>query len=344
VVEKVVLSMMNVLLDTNFRHVDDIFLPEDLARVRTLGEIMWGKDEPIPEESLATLKDSIDVIVTGGWRYGSVKTLPKLRAILDVGGRHPGPEEISYPDCAARGIRVLTCSPAFAPMVAEMALGMAISAAREIVTGDRAMRDGSEKYVRFGNQTTFSLFGKRIGFVGYGAIARQLRELLAPFRCEISVYDPWLPKTFLKREGVRPVDLPTVMATSDVTFVLAIPTNENRGMLTAELLRQIPPGAVLALISRAHIVDFEALTELVLEGRFKAAIDVFPTEPLTADHPIRSAPMAVLSAHRAGSVLGELKRIGQMVADDLEAVGNGIPPREMLRAEPEYIRQLTKTW
>ena len=50
--------------------------------------------------------------------------------------------------------------------------------------------------------------------------------------------------------------------------------------------------AVLVLISRAHLVDFEALTELVLEGRFKAAIDVFPAEPLPPDHPRHDASIA----------------------------------------------------
>ena len=73
------------------------------------------------------------------------------------------------------------------------------------------------------------------------------------------------------------------------------------------------PGAVLALISRSHLVDFDALTELVTAGRFKAVIDVFPQEPLPADHPIRRAPGVVLSAHRAGSVARDLRLIGRMV-------------------------------
>jgi phosphoglycerate dehydrogenase-like enzyme len=96
-------------------------------------------------------------------------------------------------------------------------------------------------------------------------------------------------------------------------------------------------GAVLVLISRAHVVDFDALTELVLAGRFKAAIDVFPTEPLADDHPIRQAPGAVLSAHRAGSLKEGLWEIGQMVVDDLEAIISGLPPQRLQIAQPELI-------
>ena len=125
------------------------------------------------------------------------------------------------------------------------------------------------------------------------------------------------------------------MDTSQVIFVLASPTTENHALLSRALLERIQPGAVLVLISRAHVVDFDALTDLVVAGRFKAAIDVFPHEPLAPDHPIRQAPGAVLSAHRAGSVQEGLWEIGTMVVDDLEAIARGLPPQRLQVAQPE---------
>ena len=95
---------------------------------------------------------------------------------------------------------------------------------------------------------------------------------------------------------------------SEGNFEVLLSTERPAGH-TGNWLR-IQPGAVLVLISRAHVVDFDALTELVLAGRFKAAIDVFPVEPLPLDHPIRRAPNAVLSGHRAGSVPEGLREIG----------------------------------
>ena len=85
-------------------------------------------------------------------------------------------------------------------------------------------------------------------------------------------------------------------------FVLAISSNENRALLDRARLELIRRDAVLALMSRAHVVDFDVLTELLYVGRFKAAIDVFPKEPVPADYPIRDAPGAVLATHRAGTV------------------------------------------
>jgi phosphoglycerate dehydrogenase-like enzyme len=333
-----------ILLDTHFRHIEDIFSAEDKEKLYGLGDIVWGKNEPIPMDEYDKVRSDVFAIVTGGWRYGEISDCENLRVIMDVGGRHPGPEDLDYATCFARSIRVLTCSPAFGPMVAEMALGMALAASREIVFGDRLFRAGEEIYLRHGNKNTFTLFKRKIGFIGFGALARNLLELLLPFRCSIQVYDPWLPKAYLRDQDVEPVDMETLLSTSKVIFVLAIPTKQNRHLLSRENLQLVPRDSVLVLISRAHLVDFEALTEFVLEGRFRAAIDVFPEEPMPKDHPIRKAEHAVLSAHRAGSVLGDLKLIGKMVTNDLEALVGGLPPREMLIAEPEYIENLTLRW
>ena len=121
-------------------------------------------------------------------------------------------------------------------------------------------------------------------------------------------------------------------------YVLAIPSAENQP--SRERLELIPQDAVLVLISRSHLVDFDALTELLHARRFKAAIDVFPQEPPPLDHPIRTAPGVILSAHRAGSVPRDLRNIGHIAVNDLEAMVNGLPPMEMQTAQPEIVYRL----
>lgn len=331
---------LRVLLDPYSRKLDEIFEPSDLVRLHSFADVVWGRDEPMPGEEFAQVNDNLFAIITGRWRYGEVKAMPKLRAILEVGGRHPSPRALDYATCFAQGIRVLSCAPAFGPMVAEMALGMALAAAREIVDGHNALVRGEEKWLHAGNTNTFTLYGQTLGFIGYGGLARSLKPLLAGFGCRIQAYDPWLPATHLAQQGVTPVDLETLLATSKVIFVLAIPSNENRALLSREKLELIQAGSVLVLISRSHVVDFDALTELVQAGRFKAAIDVFPQEPLPLDHPIRRAAGVVLSAHRAGSVPRDLRNIGRIVVDDLEAMHMGLPPTAMQVAQPEIIHRL----
>lgn len=329
-------NQIKVLVDPAFRRMDEIFAVADRARLYALAEVVWGRDDPMDVADATAALAQVEAVICANWRYGeALYQAPHLRAILTVSGGFP--LDFDYDYCFDRRIRVLSVAPAFGPQVAEMALGMAIAAARGIVVGDRAMRAGTEQYLHRGNVGAFSLYEQPVGFIGFGGLARALQGLLAPFACPISVYDPWLGDGYLQRQGVTPVALETLLAQSRVIFVLAVPSAENQALLSRARLGLISHGAVLVLISRAHVVDFEALTELVLAGRFRAAIDVFPQEPLDPDHPIRQAAGAILSAHRAGSVKEAMWQLGEMVVDDLEAIARGLPPRRMQAAEPELV-------
>lgn len=332
----------SVIVDPHFRAMEEIFSPEQLARLRGLVDVVWARDEPMPGEDFRRALPDATAIVSGGWRYGDVLgQAASLRAILTVSGGWP--PELDYPECFRRGIRVLSAAPAFAGAVAEMAITLALACSRDVATGDRAMRAGNELWLDAGCVGNFSLARKRVGFLGYGNIGRRLHELLRPFRCEVAVYDPWLTDAYLLSQEVTPASLEDMLRSSRVVFVLATPSSENRAVLSREGLELLRPGSVLVLVSRAHVVDFDALTEFVLAGRFKAGIDVFPTEPLEPEHPIRQAPGAVLSAHRAGPLEEALLDIGTRVVDDLEAIVRGLPPRRLQVLEPELASRHVRT-
>ena len=323
-----------VIIDPHFRRMDELFSQEDRQRMDELVDVVWGQDAPMPaNEFLRALPDAI-AVVCSGWRHGDVLSQAhKLRAIMDVAGGFP--RTLDYEECYKRRIRVLSAAPGFARQVAEFALGMAIASARDIAIGDRLMRRGEEKYLWHGNVGTFMLYDKPVGIIGYGSLARALHPLLAPFNVRISVYDPWLGEGYLRRQGVTPLPLEELLRTSRFIFVMAAPTSENRAMLTRELLELVQRDAVFVLASRAHVVDFDALTDMALAGRFRVATDVFPIEPLPQEHPIRAAEGALLSAHRAGSVDEAMTELGEMVVDDIEAIARGLPPRRLQMAEPE---------
>ena len=335
-------SKPTVLVDPSFRRMDEIFSPEDLHRLPDVVDVIWGRSEPMPLDSAIDALAGADAVVCTEWRYGDVlPQMEKLRAILSVSGSFPSLLDYAY--CFRNGIRVLSAAPAFGRQVAEMALGMAIACGRDIAAGHAAMQGGNEEYLHAGNVETFTLYEKQVGMIGYGGLARCLHPLLAPFGCRVAAYDAWLGERYLRRQGVTPLPLEELVSTSQVVFVLAVPSHENRALLDRALLERIRPGAALILVSRAHLVDFDALTELLHAGRFRAAIDVFPQEPLGPEHPIRNAPNVVLSAHRAGTVKEALWEIGEMVLDDLEAIGNGLPPQRMQRAEPELALRYAST-
>jgi phosphoglycerate dehydrogenase-like enzyme len=260
---------------------------------------------------------------------------PRLRALLNVEGNfYPN---VDYAACFERGVHVLGCGPAYADAVAEFALGLALDLARGITGADRAFRAGRERYVAAGNADAFLLRGADLGVIGFGNLGRALLPLLQPFRATVRAYDPWLPDDVLTAAGARPAPLPELLAASRMVFVLATVTAESEHLLGAAEFAAMRNGACLVLVSRAPVVDFDALLDAVAAGQLRAAVDVWPDEPMPADHRARSIDGLVLSPHRAGGIPQAFQQIGRMVVDDLRLIANGLPPVRMQAAAPELV-------
>jgi phosphoglycerate dehydrogenase-like enzyme len=328
-----------ILVDPLPRTLDMICAPDVRARLEALGRLEVAEAAPMDAARVdALLPEAIAVLGQTDLPAERVARARKLRAVVNVEGNFL--PNVDYAACRERGIHVLCASPAFAPAVAESALGMAIDLARGIGAADRAMRAGREAYGLESNAGAFLLTGSPVGIVGFGDLGRALRRLLAPFGCPVRAFDPWLPDDAIRREGAEPADLDDVLRASRVVFVLAAATSDNAGFLGERELRLIPPGGVLALLSRAGVVDFDALVRVVAEGRLRAAVDVFPDEPLPAGHPIRTLDGALLSPHRAGGMPEAFRAIGRLAVGDLELVLRGLPPVLCRRAEPETVGRM----
>lgn len=322
------------------RTMDEVFSAEDRARLESAVNIVWGLDDPVPDDIVERSIDSAEYLIVGwDFHHFIVERMPGLRAVISVAGALPGPDALDYEYCFRNQIRVLGVGPAFGPQVAEMGVGMTLDVCREISAGDALFKGGQEKYAWEGNLGTFTMFDRTIGFVGYGNIAREVQKLLSPWRVSVLAHDPWLSPAVIRRRGAEPVELDDLLDRSQVVYVTAMPTDENRHLLNRDRLMRLRSDSVLVVLSRAHLVDMEALTDLLHERRFRAAIDVFDPEPLPQGHRLRSAPNTVLSAHRAGSVKRDLHDLGRMVVDDLELMVAGLPPAELYAAQPELIQR-----
>src|ERR1700751_4699361 len=142
---------------------------------------------------------------------------PKLRAIINIETNFR--QTVDYDVCFERGIHVLAPGSAFARPVAEMTLGMAIDLCRGVTAADRAMRAGKEKWLLDGATGCFSLYGARVGLVGFGDLARAFTPLLQPFGCAVKAYDPWISDHFMAGFGVAAASLEEVLSTSRVIAI-----------------------------------------------------------------------------------------------------------------------------
>ena len=320
------------------RSLDLIFTAEDEKKLRSGYTLVEGAGESIAGVVEVNIAEADFIIGQPDLPKDLLLRAMNLKAIFNVETNFL--DNMDYDHCFARGIHVLTTGKVFAMPVAEIGLGMALSLERNIAGADRAFRDGRELWGGDGNAEARLMSGGNIGLIGFGDLGRALHRLLAGFRANIRVYDPWLPAGILEDFGVAPASLDEVLTQSDVIFVVASVTSDNGGFLGAAEFAKMRQGASFVLLSRAGVVDFDALMQAVRSGHIRAASDVFPQEPLPPNHPVRGLDGFLLSAHRAGALDSAFKQMGAMVLDDMDLMMRGLPPVSCRRAERETVRRM----
>lgn len=315
------------------RTLDLIFAPEQLETLKARYDLRETTGQELPSLAEDVLARARYVLGQPPISQDLLRRMESLRAVLNVESNLI--DNMPYEDVFRRGIHVLTTGAVFAAPVAELGIALALNLARGVIEADTDFRHAREKWGGEGNADARLLSGSEIGLIGFGDLGKAINRLLSGFRATIRVYDPWLPPSILIDQGVVPADLDTVLSRSDTVFVLAAVTSENRGFLNARRLAQMRQKAALVLLSRADVVDFDALVDAVQAGRILDASDVFPIEPLPADHRVRQLDGFIRSAHRAGALDSAFKRMGDMVLEDMALMDKRLPPMRCKRAERE---------
>jgi len=327
-----------ILYDPDPRTTEEIFSPQNKERFFDQYDVVTVNPSKREKDYLQHLPTTDVLISQQPMDKSRLDAASDLRTIFNVETNFLS--NIDYDICFARGIHVLTPASVFATPVAEIGLGMALSLARDIHTSHVAFQQSKEQYGLTGNDRAELLAGSDIGFVGFGDLGRALHTLLQPFNAHIRVYDPWLPDDYLQRQGVKPETLETVLGKSRVVFVVASVTTDNQFLFNRNTLALMQDSAMLILLSRASLADFDALAAEAGSGRLRIATDVFPEEPVDENDPLRQIPNMLFSAHRAGALTSALQQIGAQVLEDLEQIAAGLPPVSCRRAERETIGRL----
>lgn len=295
------------------------------ARLRTLGEVRMRSHNT--SEEIAPDLSWPDVVLMWSWPWLTDELLDrapqlKLVAQLDV-ARTPAQVALR------RGLPISHGRWAFSPAVAELALALMLNLLRRVSDYHAQMRTGAEPWVRaFPDDVDVrerQLTGRPVGIVGFGQIGRRLAELLGPFKCPLSVYDPFVPTDVLEGYGATRLELGELFERNDVVVLCAASNSGTRKLIGADELGKLRPGGIFINVCRAALVDTEALLARLRRGDVLAAIDVFDKEPLPADHPLRALPNAYLTPHRGGGVMESVQRILTWLIDDIEAFLAGRP-------------------
>jgi D-3-phosphoglycerate dehydrogenase len=257
---------------------------------------IYSQDRPLDTQSvLQRIKDAEVVInIRASTRFSRdvLVQCPKLK-LVSVWGI--GYDNIDTAACKELGITV-TNTPGYASIgVAEHALALMLAVARQLVTNDRAIREG-----RWARGWLTQLHSKTLGVVGTGPIGQQMVRLGKGIGMKVIAWT-FHPSPQRAREyGVEFVSLEELLRQSDVVSLHVPLTKDTEKLVGREQLAFMRPNAILVNTARGPVVDEQALYEFLRDKRIAGAgIDVFGTEPLPKGHPFTTLDNLVLSPHVA---------------------------------------------
>lgn len=265
-------------------------------------------------------QNQIQAVVTDGALGASRALLERFPKAEMVGIFGVGLDAVDLDYARSKAISVTNTPDVLTDDVADLALLLLLSVARNQIVADRFVRAG--KWGKEGLPLAHRFAGKKVGILGLGRVGKAVAKRCAAFDCKISFVDPFASDSL-------PFDrfetLLEMAADVDYLVVTAAGGPGTGKIVNAEIFEALGPDGALINVSRGSIVDEPALVEALASGRLGAAgLDVFADEPnvpkelFTMDH-------VVLTPHRASATVETRQAMGRLLLDNLAAHFAGRP-------------------
>lgn len=279
------------------------------------------------EDALAAALVDADIVVTLRERVpfpaSLIARLPRLKLLVASGMRN---SVIGYAAAEAHGVTVCGTASSSTPPV-ELTWALLLGLARGIVQESNALRAQGPWQSTVGAD----LHGRRLALLGLGKIGSRVAQVGLAFGMRVSAWSQNLTQERAEEVGVELApSLQDLLATGDFVSVHLALGDRTRGLLGPAELALLKPTAHLINTSRAAIVDQDALLAALHEGRIAgAALDVFDTEPLPADHPLRTAPRLLATPHLGYVSQANYATYYGQAVENIEAYLAGSPVRRL---------------
>lgn len=239
-----------------------------------------------------------------------------------------GYDNIDMGAAQAAGLQVGYVPDYCADEVADHTAAAVLTLLRKLVPLDASVRSNEWAAVKVAkpmkpfNETV-------VGFFGMGQIGSAVKARLAGFGFRFIVSDPGLTEEQAATAGVTLVSADDLLAQADVISLHAPGTPATTGFFNAERLAQMQPHAMIVNSARGLLINEDDLAQALSDGTIAgAALDVFQTEPLPADSPLRRVPNCLLTPHAAWYSEAAIGRLQGLVAEDITRALDGQPPRK----------------
>jgi D-3-phosphoglycerate dehydrogenase len=313
---------------------DRFFMAEkSLAEISSLGGYAWAEAKnPLDLAAKLNGSPSVRIIVSEYIPINAavLERAPALKGVIAYGA---GYDHVDVDYLSKRGVQVCNCRGENAQAVAELTFGLLLSLLRRIHRSHRWVREG--EWPMAGRAlpewiTGQELWGKTLGIIGLGQIGSRVAKIANGFEMKILAYDPFIQPQL--KAHFSPLE--EVLSRADI-LTLHIPlTPKTEKMIDARALAAMKPKVILVNTSRGRVIDEQALTEALKDGRIQgAALDVFSSEPISGEHPLARMENVVLSPHMGAMTQEARVRLSDAVARQVRDILEGRRPECLLNAD-----------
>ncbi|HET7303226.1 MAG TPA: D-2-hydroxyacid dehydrogenase family protein [Segeticoccus sp.] len=245
--------------------------------------------------------------------------LPDLRLLVTTGMKNAS---IDLDAARAQGVTVCGTGQ-LATAAAEHTWALILAALRHVPTEDALVRSGGWQATVGGD-----LASRTLGVVGLGRLGSRVARVARAFDMRVVAWSQHLTAAAAAEHDVERVEKGELFATADIVTLHLRLSDRTRGIVGRPELHRMKPKALLVNTSRGPLVDEAALVAALESGRLGgAALDVYDTEPLPADHPLRRAPRTVLTPHVGYVTGGSYTAYFSGAVEDIRAWLDGSPVR-----------------
>jgi D-3-phosphoglycerate dehydrogenase len=263
-----------------------------------------------PSELTADLKDADALVVRSATKVtrDMIEASPKLRVIARAG---TGVDNVDVPAATSRGIVVMNAPGANSLSVAELAMGLILSLARNIPAADASMKQSKWEKSKFAGTEIRS---KTLGLVGLGRIGQEVAARAHAFEMKVVAHDPFISEEMAASLGVELVSLDDLCARADYISLHVPALPSTRHLFNAERLARCKKGVRIINTARGELVDEAALADAIEHGHVGGAgLDVFDPEP-PKDWRLSALPQVVATPHIAASTKEAQEQVGSETA------------------------------
>jgi len=294
---------------------------EPLNILKEAGFEVTLKGKDFDQAEFESMIPDYDALIIGAHEFPEavMERCPKLKIICKHGA---GLDNVHLDKARELGVAVCNVPGTNANAVADLTFGLMLAAARNIVSTNRWVHEG-----KWQTAIGVDVYGKTLGLMGFGAIAKNVARRAAGFSMKVLAYDPYVTQLPEEFQGyVTLADQETVLTGCDYLSLHLPLTDETRGMISGAELARMRKGSYVINCARGGIVSEKALYEALVSGHIAgAAMDVSEVEPMAADNPLLTLDNVIVTPHIGMYSKEAIGAVSLICAQNVAAQAKGQP-------------------